>query len=151
MGRLVILLDHDVVICKEQGQAMCQAQSALMRGTVVWHETSCLMQVMQCCKDFALRSAGVSAAVEYITWYRNSKQVYILSPSTLDMPSLRHLFLLPSKDEAVSSMVHSVAANAAHNAQRQALENAGITLPGSSRLTKTGAAEEEVCISVFIT
>lgn len=108
---------------------------------------------MQRFKDVTLRSAGVSAFSEYISWYRNSRQVYILAPSALDMPSLRQAFLLPSKDDAISSMAYTFSVNAAQTAQRQALASGplhtmDVTVTLSSRMAKNGGTEEEVCDNV---
>jgi hypothetical protein len=82
--------------------------------------------------------------------YHNSRQVYILSPSALDMPSLRLVFLLPSKHGAISSMARAMSLNAARSAQLQVLETGTLYTPEAavspmpSRSTKNGAAEEEV-------
>lgn len=113
------------------------------------------MQVMQRkpFKDLTLRSAGVQAFAEYIAWYHHNRQVYILAPSALDIPSLRHTFLLPSRDDAISSMAHTFSVNAALTAQRNALAAGtlcnlavleAVISPLASRNTKNGGAEEEV-------
>lgn len=66
------------------------------------------------------------------------------------MPALRHAFLLPSMKDAISSMAHTFSVNAAQTAQRQALASGvlhALEVLGQplSRMTKNGAAEEEVC------
>ena len=104
-------------------------------------------------KDIALTSAGVQAFTEYVAWYHHNRQVYVLSPSALDVPSLRHTFLVLSKHDAISSMAHTMMVTASQTAQKNALTSGSLgTLAAmdavvsslASRATKNGATEEEV-------
>lgn len=57
--------------------------------------------------EVQLREAGAQAFTQYICWYCSMHSSIITAPSALDAHALRAVFLVPSANDAVSSMAHS--------------------------------------------
>lgn len=98
-------------------------------------------------KDFAdipLREAGNQAFTHYVSWYCSLHSALITAPSALDPHSLRAFFLVPTANDAVSSMAHSF-----HARKRSASASVMDMTLSSMREHPSMANDEEVAPAVL--
>jgi hypothetical protein len=68
-----------------------------------------MLQVMRrkVFKTVKLQSLGCAALSDYLSWYAGRSSTSIFPPSALDSEILRNFFLVPTVQNALSSMAHS--------------------------------------------
>ena len=61
----------------------------------------------RCFKTVALQSLGCKALADFVSWYAHSGHPWAMPATALHGETLRTLFLVPTVNDAVSSMAHS--------------------------------------------